>query len=185
MYGIGTQTIETERLILRRISVNDAPFIYYNWTSDPLVTRYLTWDIHENLEVSKQYAMYKEDKYKNEYCFDWIVVLKEINEPIGEIEAVKVLKKDGLVEIGYCYGSKYWNNGYATEAAKAFIDYMFNKVKVDKIVACHISTNPASGRVMVKAGMHYDSTLTGYRIDKNTGEREDLLYYSIDRINQR
>jgi RimJ/RimL family protein N-acetyltransferase len=58
---------------------------------------------------------------------------------------------------------------------------MFNKVEVEKIIACHISTNPASGRVMVKVGMHYDSTLEGYVVDKNTGKREDLLYYSIDR----
>ena len=181
MNGIGTQTIETERLIMRRISIKDAEFIYKNWASDPLVTRYLTWDSHENIEITKKYAIFKEERYINEYCFDWIVVLKETNKPIGEIEAVKVSKTDRLVEMGDCYGSNYWNKSYATEALKAFIDYMFNEVEVEKIITCHISTNPASGWVMIKVGMNYDSTLKGYAVDKNTGKREDLLYYSIDR----
>ena len=181
MNTIGTQRIETERLILRRISSDDAILMYKNWTSDPLVTKHLTWDIHKNIEVTKKYASFKEERYSNELCFDWIVVLKEINEPIGEIEAVKVLSADKLVEMGYCFGSKFWNKGYATEALNAFIDYMFNKVEVEKVSACHISTNPASGRAMIKAGMQYDATLKGYRIDKNTNERVDLLYYSIDK----
>lgn len=180
MNGIGTQTIETERLILRRIREEDADMIYQNWTSDPLVTKYLTWDIHKNLEVTRSYAKYKADRYVNDFCFDWLIVLKAINEPIGEIEAVKVQVENRLVEMGYCLSSKYWNQGYASEALKAFIDYMFNQVGVDKVIACHIDVNPASGRAMQKAGMKYDATLKNYRVDKNTNKRVDLLYYSID-----
>lgn len=110
-----------------------------------------------------------------------MVELKSTHEPIVDIEAVNVSKKDNLVEMGDCYGSSYWNKGYATEALKAFIDYMFSEVEVDKVIACHISTNPASGRVMEKAGMHLDASLKGYFIDKNTGKRAHKVCYSIDR----
>lgn len=182
MNGIGTQTIETERLILRKMESGDTEFIFTNWTSDPLVSRFVSWNRHESLAVTTEYVEYKVNRYKgHEYCFDWIVVLKETNEPIGEIEAIKVSKAHNLVEMGNCYGSKYWNKGYGTEALKAFIDYMFDEVEVDKIIACHESVNPASGRIMQKAGMNYDATLPKYFIDKNTGKRCDKVCYSIDR----
>lgn len=80
-----------------------------------------------------------------------------------------------------CYGSKYWGKGYATEALIAFIDYMFHEAMVDKVIACHKINNPASGRVMQKAGLHYDATLKGYRVDKGTDNRVDLVCYSIDK----
>ena len=183
MQGIGTNTIETKRLILRRMEATDALMIYNNWASDTLVTRYLTWNTHQSLDVTKEYVDYKVNRYPgHEYCFDWVVALKDTNELIGEIEAIEVSRAHKLVEMGYCFGSKYWNQGYATEALKAFIDYMFQKVQVDKIIACHIGPNKASGRVMEKAGMHFDGALPKYFVDKNTGLREDKVCYSIDRL---
>lgn len=53
---------------------------------------------------------------------------------------------------------------------------MFHEVKVDKVTACHKINNPASGRVMQKAGIHYDTTLKGYRVDKEMGKRVDLRH---------
>ena len=82
------------------------------------------------------------------------------------------------LELGYCYGSKYWNKGYATEALQIVIKYLRETAKVEKITACHFSLNHASGKVMKKAGMIYDATLKEYRIDKNTNKRVDLVYYS-------
>lgn len=180
MRGVGTKTIETDRLILRRITVNDAKDMFKNWTNDLEVSKYVTWDCHGNLDATIEYAKYKENRYEKEYCFDWVVVLKETNEAIGEIEAVKVSLASRLVEVGYCFGSSFWNQGYATEALKAFIQYMFKIVNVEKIIACHMSSNPASGKVMLKAGMHFDAVLKNYVVNKITNTREDLLYYSID-----
>lgn len=182
MEGIGTKTIETKRLILRKIELSDAEMIFNNWTSDPKVARYVSWEAHKSKEDTKMYVEYKVNRYiGHEYCFDWVVVLKETNETIGEIEAVNVSKAHDLVEMGDCYGSRFWNKGYATEALKAFIKYMFMEAQVGLIIACHMSNNKASGRVMEKAGMKYDATLKGYFIDKNTGKREDKVCYSISR----
>ena len=182
MIGIGTKLIETERLILRKIKKDDYPLVYQNWTSDLKVVRCVDWDLHKSIEDTKKYIEYKVNRYDRDmYCFDWIVVLKETNEPIGEIEAVKVSEAHDLVEMGDCYGSRFWNKGYATEALKAFIKYMFNEVEAGMIIACHISTNPASGRVMQKAGMKYDATLKKYFVDKNSGKRADKVCYSISR----
>lgn len=181
MKDIGTQTLESKRLILRKICQEDAPFIFKNWTHDPLVTKYVTWDLHPTPQTSEEYALYKAKRYSENFRFDWIVVLKSINEPIGEIEACKVDIKDRIVEMGYCFGSAFWNQGYATEALQTFIHYMLNQVEVDKVYARYMSSNPASGKAMQKAGMSYDATLKNYAYDEYLQKRVDLIYYSITR----
>lgn len=134
------------------------------------------------LTIQKAYIDYVTNNYENnQYCFNWIVLLKETNEQIGAIDAVKVSLADDYVEMGYCFESKNWNKGYATESLKAFIHYMFTKTKVGLIIACHISTNTASGIVMQKAGMKYNATLKNYLIDKNTNIRTDKVCYSISK----
>lgn len=165
-------------MILRKFELSDAELVYKNWTSDPLVTKNLSWDTHKKIEDPIKYVSYKCELYNKEFCFDWIVVLKETNEAIGEISSVKTSKKHNLIDLGYCYGSKYWNKGYATEALQIVIKYLKKVAKKEKITACHLSINPTSGKVMDKAGMVYDATLKEYRIDKNTNERVDLVCYS-------
>ncbi|OAA87557.1 GNAT family N-acetyltransferase [Clostridium coskatii] len=109
------------------------------------------------------------------------MIRKEDDEPIGEISCVKFSKRHRLCETGYCYGSKYWNLGYATEALKAFIEYMLNKVQVDIVIACHTESNAVSGFVMEKAGMKKDAVLPNYFVNKETGKREAQVFYSIER----
>lgn len=178
MLNVGSQVIETNRLILRKIQVDDVEQVYNNWCSDPLVSKYVTWETHNNIEQTRDYINYKVDLYNHNYRFDWVVVIKDTNEIIGEIDAVKTSVNYSLIELGYCFGSRYWNKGYASEALSAVIEYLRDIARVEKITACHISTNPASGRVMRKAGMTYDATLKGYVVDKTTKERADLVYYS-------
>ena len=75
MLNIGTQTLETERLILRKFELSDAELVYKNWTSDPLVTKHLSWDVHKSLDDTIEYVNYKCELYNKEYCFDWIVFI--------------------------------------------------------------------------------------------------------------
>lgn len=181
MNGMGTQVIETDRLILRRFKDDDYKKVYTNWTSDSKTTRFLNWDTNENEDLTKVYIESKKELYENEFFFDWIVVRKEDNEPIGEISCVKFSNIHRLCEVGNCYGSKYWNKGYGTEALKAFIDYMLNQVQVDMVIACHSESNATSGRVLKKAGMKFDAILPDYVVNKETGKRECQVYYSIQR----
>lgn len=178
MRNVGSKKIETERLILRKLELSDVESVYNNWCSDKEVSKYVTWDTHQSINDTAEYVKYKVDLYERNYRFDWVVVIKETNEVIGEIDAVKTSVNYSLVELGYCFGSKYWNKGYATEALTAIVKYLKEVANVEKITACHISTNPASGRVMQKAGMTYDATLKEYVVDKNTKQRADLIYYS-------
>ena len=83
-----------------------------------------------------------------------------------------------VCEIGYCYGENYWGKGYATEALKAVIKYLFEECEASVVYAEFMHNNPASGEVMKKSGMKYEGRLLKRIIDKD-GITNDLLSYSI------
>ena len=152
----GTRQIETERLILRRLTVGDAEDMFNNWANDGEVTKYLTWPTHKSVEVTKNLlAKWVEDYQKNDY-YQWCIELKEIGQPIGTIGAVEIDESIGDIEIGYCIGRKFWNKGITTAAFKAVIDFFFNEVGASRISGVHDVNNPASGRVMEKCGLKHE-----------------------------
>lgn len=179
MNDLGTVTLETERLILRRITKNDAQAAFKNWTNDPKTTRYVPWKPHGTIENTEKLFEMWEEEYKEPYTYRWVVEVKELNEVIGTIDIVHKSINNATAEVGYCYGSKFWGNGYATEALIKVIDYLLNEVGFKLIEARHYVTNPASGRVMEKSGMKYEGILRKRMIDSITNERVDLKVYSI------
>jgi len=178
MNDLGTKTIETERLILRKFDISDAPGMFYGWASDKNVTKYVSWNTHvdiaETLAVIENWV-----KRYDANSYNWVVELKDTHELIGNISAISVRKKHHNCEIGYCYGSKYWNQGYATEVLKAVINYLLYECEMHIVEAKHHSTNPASGRVMEKAGMIKDAVLKERRYDAETDSYCDLVCYYI------
>lgn len=178
MNFIGTKDLETERLFLRKVKKEDYLEAYNNWCSRDGVDKYVLWKKHESPEVTlKQYTEWEND-YEDLKTFRWIVGKKENNELIGTIDVSKRFIKFGTCEIGYCYGDQYWNKGYATEALKAVIKYLFEECDAQLVNAEFLNNNPASGKVMEKAGLTYEGVLRSRIIDKNE-KRNDLLSYSI------
>lgn len=178
MNNIGTVRLETERLILRRFNIEDANQMYTNWATDFECNKYLSWDSHKNIEETKAVIQAWINDYENN-SYNWVAELKETNEIIGSISAIQFREKHLNCELGYCYGSKYWNKGYGTEALRKVIDFFLNEVGLHLVEACHISGNPASGRIMEKAGMHKEAVLKNRRVNKATNELDDLIIYSI------
>lgn len=173
-----TKTLESDRLILRRFKIDDAKGMYNNWASDSQCNKYLSWNLHKSIEETKSLISLWINEYDNGSC-NWVVELKDSGEIIGNISVITILKKQSTAELGYCYGSKYWGKGYATEALRTVIEYLLGECDFYLVEARHISGNPASGRVMEKAGMHKDAILRDRRINKHTGERNDSIIYSI------
>lgn len=95
---------------------------------------------------------------------------------VGAI-GLAVNKKHQLAELGYWVGKPYWNQGYATEAAREVIRFGFEDMNLHRIQARYMNKNPASGRVMEKIGMQYEGTLRQalHRFD----EFEDAHVYAI------
>jgi RimJ/RimL family protein N-acetyltransferase len=86
-------------------------------------------------------------------------------------------------ELGYWIGRESWGHGYATEAVKAFLTFGFDQLGLNRIQACHYTRNPASGRVMEKAGMQFEGVQRQH-VWKD-GQPEDLARYAILRSDRR
>ena len=123
MNHIGTIELATERLTLRRFTIEDAESMYYNWASEDEVTRFLTWPTHKSVENSEMIIDQWIKAYSDKKTYQWAIELNDLEQPIGSISAVKVDDEIDAVEIGYCIGTKYWNKGYATEALTDSILY--------------------------------------------------------------
>ena len=172
----GTVTIETQRLILRRARVEDAEAMFHNWTNDPEVTKYLTWPPHGDVEITKKLLASWADSYEKNDYYHWMIVLKEINEPIGSLLASTVGRAQNA-HIGYCIGKAWWHQGIMSEALKAVIDFLFDEVGFHRVEAMHDPNNPHSGNVMKKCGMKYEGTHR--QADRNNQGICDVSYYSL------
>lgn len=178
MKDLGTKTLETDRLILRKFTFSDAEGMFHGWASDEKTTQYLSWSPHRNIEETQDLIVNWIGRY-DDNCYNWVVELKNTHTLIGNISAISVSKRHHNCEIGYCYGSQYWNQGYATEALKAVIHYMLYDCEMHLVEAKHISLNPASGKVMENAGMIKDAVLRDRRYHAPTDTYCDLVCYSI------
>lgn len=177
MNHLGTQTIETNRLILRKYKDEDAEYLYKNWASDDEVTKYLMWQTHKDVSVSKEWIEFLKSNYDRKDFYEWTIVLKDIDQPIGSISVVDMKENINAVHIGYCIGRKWWHQGITSEALSALIDFFFDKVGVDRIESRHDPRNVNSGRVMQKCGMKYEGTMRN--ADINNQGICDCAYYAI------
>ena len=173
----GTQTIETARLILRRAVREDAEAMFRNWASDSEVTKYLTWPTYEKIKTANQILEQWENAYKKENFYQWMIVPKELGEPIGSISVVRQNESVEEAEIGYCIGSRWWHKGIMSETLSAIIHYLFTEVGMNRVAAKHDLNNPRSGGVMRKCGMIYEGTHRS--CDRNNQGICDSVQYAI------
>lgn len=174
---IGTQTIETERLLLRPFTYQDDDAMLKYWVADEKIQSlyaepaYVTKDAVKEL-LDKYIGSYQKDDY-----YRWAIISKESNECIGQIAFFLVDSKNHFAEIEYCIGSAFQCRGLATEATKATIAYGFDKMNLHKVQISHKSINIPSKRVIEKSGFTYEGTLRDYFFMEGT--YVDRLYYSI------
>lgn len=152
----GTQTIETSRLVLRQARREDAEAMFRNWASDPEVTKFLTWPTHDTADVSQWVIDSWIRDYGKADFYQWMIVLKELGEPIGSISVTNVTENTGALEIGYCIGRAWWRKGIVSEALQAVMEFLFAQVCALRLEAKHDVCNPNSGLVMKKCGMRFE-----------------------------
>lgn len=175
MKHLGTRKIETERLILRRFTLDDAEMMYKNWASDPEVTKFLMWPTHDSIEVTELVLTDWVATYAKEDKYEWCIAKKENDEPIGSIGVVHTDEKVSSMEIGYCISRHYWHQGITSEAMKVVMQYLLEEVGAKRIESRHDPRNPHSGAVMRKCGLKYEGTRV--RADwNNSGICDTALY---------
>lgn len=157
-YNIEIPILKTKHLILRPLVLDDAEAMYHNWASDSRVTKYLTWNPHESVNDTKEIIRIWMAEYANSPNITLGIVHEEKSQLIGTINFFKVDMAFKEAEIGYCLAYDYWNQGLMSEALQEFIRFGFETLGFLKVKACHDAKNPASGKVMEKAGMNYISS---------------------------
>lgn len=167
MEHTGTQTIETERLILRRFEMSDAQNMFDNYCSRKKVTEYMSWSPHKSIDDTKSYlADFVLPRYDKENTYHWAIVWKENNEVIGSIDVYESNERKRCAELGWCIGDDFWGKGIMPEAAKSVLKHLFS-VGFERIQATHHVENKKSGRVMEKIGMKFEGVLKKYSMYKN------------------
>ncbi|RUQ85124.1 GNAT family N-acetyltransferase [Legionella septentrionalis] len=150
------QVISTSRLILRPWKEDDKiPFFKIN--QDNNVLKFLPGPMTEEQIII--FMQYQNLQLENRKYTLWAVELQEIGELIGFI-GLNYFDKPAhfspAIEIGWRLGSQYWGHGYATEGALACLDYGFNQLGINEIVAFTVPDNLRSRKVMEKIDMVQD-----------------------------
>lgn len=158
--------LETPRLKLREITVGDAPELYA-LNLDPEVIQYTGDAAFESLEATQTFFRNYPDYRQNGYG-RWLMIRKEDGAVLGWC-GLKYLVETGETDIGYRLFKKYWGHGYATEAAQACLQYGFEILKKETIIAHAMKENVASINIMKKLGMHFWK-------DENCAEHPGVFY---------
>ncbi len=164
------KVLETKRLYLRRMTVEDAENAYL-LNLDPEVIQYTGDDSFESIEVAREFLM--NYRHYDEYDFGrWAVIAKDSDEFLGWC-GLKYTPELNEYDIGFRFFKKHWNKGYATEAAHACIELGFNHYKLTNIVGRARKENIGSIRVLEKIGLTY---FGNFDFDGNEG-----VIYAIKR----
>lgn len=149
--------LETERLILRRMKVEDAGDMY-EYACQPEVTKYLTWSPHTSRDYTRDYLTYVQKQYEEGEYYDWALIYKEEMKMIGTCGFTSFDDENNAGEIGYVLNPDYWGKGLAAEAVREVLKFGFQRLNLHRIEAKHIEGNNQSRRVMEKCGMSYEGT---------------------------
>lgn len=145
--------LETDRLLLREFDISDAEN-FYQLNLNPNVIKYTGNSAFKGINEAKEFIENYSDYKRNGYG-RWAVINKSTNQFLGWC-GLKYDDKLDETDIGFRFFEHYWNLGFATESAKACIDYGFNELHLKMIVGRAMKENLASIKVLEKIGLHYD-----------------------------
>ncbi len=152
--------LETERLRLRPFCLDDAPRVR-DLAGDPAIARTTLHIPHPYPEgAAERWIATHASTYYGGGGATFAVCLKD-GALIG-CAGLGATPAHRRAELGYWIGVAWWNQGYCTEAARAVIAFGFREMGLHKIASRHFASNPASGRVMEKAGMAREGLLRGH-----------------------
>jgi ribosomal-protein-alanine N-acetyltransferase len=166
--------LPTERLILRKVSMEDRDAIFA-WAKDPEVSRYGSWDVHRTPHDTEMFIEACLHQYDADGLGPWVIELRETNEVIGTCGFGYLNRHDRSGSIGYFLARSHWGRGYGTEAVLAVLRFGFGPLALNRIEARCMPENVASERVMRKVGMKFEGLLRQAML-KNKGFHDVKLY---------
>ncbi|MDP4147504.1 MAG: GNAT family N-acetyltransferase [Bacillota bacterium] len=175
----GTMLIQTDRLNLRRFVMEDIDQSFTNWASDSYSSKYFIHYPHKNKSDTENMIKQWIQSYEDKCTYIWAIEVKNTGDVIGNVTVDTSFASLEMCEIAYMLGALWWNKGYASEALEKVLNYLFCHEDFYLVEAKYNITNRASAKLLQKLGMKQDGILRDRRIDKESGERNDLVICSL------
>jgi RimJ/RimL family protein N-acetyltransferase len=169
-------TLRTRRLLLRPFTLADAPEVR-RLASDRAIAS-TTWRVpHPYPEgAAEAWIATHEERFTSGAGADFAVVALDDDRLVGSM-GLEISGDHRWAELGYWVAVAEWGHGYATEAARAVLDYAFRELDLNRVHAHHMTRNPASGRVLEKVGMRHEGELRQHV--RKWGRFEDVRWLGI------
>jgi ribosomal-protein-alanine N-acetyltransferase len=154
-------TLETNRLILRPLALEDAQEIQA-LAGDFTIADTTLNIVHPYPDgLAEKWISEHPAKFQQREAVTFAVTLKDHGQLIG-VASLGFNLRFRRGELGYWISKPYWNQGFATEASRAVIEFGFGSLGLHKIEATHLSRNPASGKVLQKMGFEQEGVLRAH-----------------------
>lgn len=168
---------ETERIELRRATRADTAVAYESYTTDPEISRYMTWRPHEDIAETDAYLRRCEYAWDRGLAYCWSLWLKADRSFAGMLEA---RIKPPTVDIGYLVVRRLWRQGIMREAVRAFAEWALSCPEIHRVWAVCDADNVASAGLLESVGMQREGTLRRWLVHPNQGDTpRDCLCYSL------
>ena len=172
--GVDGARIETERLVLRPLTIADLGPMHEVY-ADREAMRYIgQGDLWSETVDDSERRLQRLIGHQEAHGFSlWAVTDRESGTVMGDAGLILLEHRGPEIELGYRLAKPYWGKGFATEAATAWLDYGFDELELERIVAVTHPENVASQRVLEKVGMRFEGP--------STYEGEPVRLYALDR----
>lgn len=169
-------TLETDRLILRKILPEDEADMY-EYSRNPETSKYLLWEPHSSREYTRAHIRYLQKEYQEASFFDWALILKENGKMIGTCGFTEIYEKKKTAEVGYVIAPDFHRMGYAPEALARIMEYGFSVLKLKALSGRFMEDNLASQKVLMRLGFRENTRKKEFFYKR--GKRQRILTYSI------
>lgn len=174
------EILETERLLLRKPAAGDAEAIFRRYSSDPEVTRYMSWATHRHLDDTRAFLAWSEGDWARWPAGSYLAFARDQNYLLIGGTGL-TFKTPELAVTGYVLARDAWGNGYATECLRAMIA-LARETRVRRLEAvCHVD-HRASAHVMEKCGMRFEGIVKEHTefVNLAPGRRLDVRCYALE-----
>jgi RimJ/RimL family protein N-acetyltransferase len=169
-------TLETERLILRPFVLSDAGRVQELAGDEDIAATTLRIPHPYEDGMAEEWIGTLAGLWQEDQAATFAITLREDGALAGAIR-LDLERDHERAELGYWIGKPFWNRGYATEAVREILRFAFEDLELHRVQATFLPANPASGKVLIKAGLTREGRLRHYV--KKWGKFEDLELYSL------
>lgn len=176
------EKFSTERLIIRKLVPTDTATIFDTYASVPRATKYISWLTHKSVpKDTLPFVDYALQAWNVGTDFTYLIT-DRLGSTLG---SVGFINERGRVSFGYILGPAHWGKGYMVEVLNEMLPWYASQEWVYRLWACCDVDNPASKRVLEKAGLQYEGRIANWALFPNQGFKTKDCYFFNYPLNNR